>query len=114
MLNINEISLILSTNPFFIGLSVMMMNIGSRFILSDLTQSQIHFFNNKFVKYLIVFCMFFIYTKDFLSSIILSFIFFVTLFGVFNENSRFNIIHPFSQIKKLFMQRLLENAKNDL
>lgn len=84
----------LGQNRYFWGLAMVTMNIGSRFVLGDISQLQERFFMNMVVKKLVMFCMFFIATRDVMTSIILVFFFSVTIFGIFNEKNKFSVVPP--------------------
>lgn len=86
---------ILSQNRSFLGLSTIMINLGSRYIASDLTPTQHYILSSSIVKIFIFFCMAFLATRDFKTSFVLTFSFYLAIYALLNENSQFNIIPKF-------------------
>ena len=82
----------LNQNRVLTGVAMILMNIGSRFVASDLTQLQESMLASKVVKRIILFCMFFVGTRDILISIILTFAFTVFLQVLINEGSKYNLL----------------------
>ena len=54
----------LSENKIFIGLIMIMVNIGARFIIEELSDEQRAFIKNKYVRKVIIFCSVFMATRD--------------------------------------------------
>ena len=88
---INNISNI-GANKFFLGISMLMLNLGSKYLTIDFSKSQEKFFKHSIVRKLTLFSVFFIATRDFTVSTILSLIFIFFTQGIFNENSKYSII----------------------
>lgn len=82
----------LSTDKMFVGLSMILMNVGSRYVVGDLTQAQQQLLTSEAVKQLIVFCMFFVPTRDVLVSMMLTFAFFFVTKNLLNEKANYNIL----------------------
>lgn len=83
---------ILNTNKLFWGFAMLTMNIGSRFVIGDITKLQEKFVSHFIVKKFVLFCMFFIATRDVVLSLFMAFIFTLTLQGILNDRCRYNII----------------------
>ena len=91
--NINmDILTSIAANKLFVGISIFIMNIGSRFVIMEVGKTHEKLLSNDLVKKLVLFCMFFVATRDIMTSIILTFAFIVLMQGLLNENSRFNIL----------------------
>ena len=84
--------LTLNQNKIFIGISMLLLNLGSRFLIEELSESQEDLFNNKVFRRIVLFSVIFIATKDIQTSFILTAAFIVFVQGLFNENSKYCIM----------------------
>ena len=62
----------LNVNKYFIGISMIIVNIGARFIIDELDDDTRQYVSNKFVRKLFIFCAFFMATRDILTAFILT------------------------------------------
>ena len=85
----------LSSSKTFFSVAMLVTNLGSRFVIMDLNKTHEKLFTNDVIRKVVVFCMFFVGTRDIMTSIILTFAFMVFIDGLLNEKSRFNIIPGF-------------------
>lgn len=69
----------LNENKYFIGISMIVVNIGARFIIDELDDDTRQYVSNKFVRKLFIFCAFFMATRDILTSIILTIVFVIII-----------------------------------
>lgn len=83
---------LIATNKIFIGVAILIMNMGSRFVIMDIGRMHEKLLSNEIFKKVVIFCMFFVATRDIMTSVILTFAFIVLLDGLLNEKSRFNLI----------------------
>ena len=84
MLDLKEIS----TNKYFFGVIMIIINFGSRFIIEELTPNQINFLrSNKIVRRIIIFSIFFMATRDILASCILTIIFIILITSIFKDGN---------------------------
>tara|TARA_B110001469_G_C9647389_1_gene327995 strand:- start:299 stop:667 length:369 start_codon:yes stop_codon:yes gene_type:complete len=80
------------TNKYFIGIFMIIINIGSRFIIEELSPEQRKWINNNhIVRRLFVFCILFIATKDLIASIILTILFIFIIGHLFNTSTNIDI-----------------------
>ena len=79
------------SNKYTIGILMILINIGSRFIIDELTPNQKKFINKKYIRRIFIFCIFLMATKDILASITLTFIFIIFISELFITNNE-NII----------------------
>lgn len=87
----------IGSNKFLLGISMLMLNLGSKYLTIEISKTQEQFFKHSIVRKLTLFSIFFIATRDLIVSIILSSIFILFTQGIFNENSKYSIIkHSFS------------------
>lgn len=54
----------LSENKIFVGLIMIMVNIGARFIIEELSDEQRAFIKNKYFRKVVIFCSVFMATRD--------------------------------------------------
>ena len=82
----------LNKNKIFIGVSMLLLNLGSRFLIEELSETQEDLFNNKVFRRIVLFCVIFIATKDITTSFLLTGAFIVFVQGLFNEDSKYCIM----------------------
>lgn len=86
----NPIDTILSafnTNPYFIGIMMLFLNLGGRFLIMEVSKEQERFFQNPWVRRLLIFTVLFVATRNVLVAAVLT-LFVVLIIGfLFNENS---------------------------
>ena len=90
MIDFNEFNL--NENKYFIGIMMILVNIGSRFIISELSDEHKKFINNKNLRRLFIFGVFFMATRDVSVSLLLTLMFVLFITELFNENSDFSLI----------------------
>ena len=76
--NINE-------NKYLIGLMMITVTVGGRFIIGELNEKQKKNINNKTLRRLFVFGVFFMATRDIVTSIILTIVFVLTISELLND-----------------------------
>ena len=87
-----NLSKMTNESKFFMGITMLMFNFGSKYISIDLSNSQEAIMKSKIIRRLTLFCMFFVATKDLYTSLILTAVFTVLAFGIFNEKSKLCIL----------------------
>ena len=100
MFNIDDFDL--NENKYFIGIMMILVNIGSRFIISELSDEHKKLINNKILRRIFIFGVFFMATRDFSVSLLLTIMFVFFISELFNENSDFSLI-----------EKKEKNEKND-
>ena len=86
-----------NTNPYFIGITMLLLNLGGRFLAMEVTKEQEKFFQHTWVRALLVFVVVFVATRNVLVAFWLSLIVIILLRFLFNENST---MYLFSKEKK--------------
>ena len=61
----------MNDNKYMIGLTMIMLNIGARFIIDELDDDLRKMISNKFIRRVFIFCSFFMATKDCLQQLFL-------------------------------------------
>ena len=89
----------LNNSKFFAGIIMLMLNIGSKFIILELSETQQAYLHNNIAKQLLIFSIAWIGTRDIYISLIITAVFTVLTGFLFNENSKFCILPE--KLKKL-------------
>lgn len=112
---VSGVSVFLSTNSLFIGFCSLMVNLGSRYIIGDITKTQEYLLKHPIVKCIILFCMIFLVTRDVRTSIVIICAFYLTTYALLNEKSQFSIIPNFikNQINNLEQNNLKMRTVQD-
>jgi putative Mn2+ efflux pump MntP len=76
----------ISENKYFLGIIMITINIGARFIIEELSPNQKKYINTTFFRRIIIFCAFFMATRDILSAITLTIIFILFIGELFSNN----------------------------
>ena len=91
-MNINTSSDGMFENKYMIGLIMVVVNLGARFIVNELDEKQKKLINSKYLRRLLIFLVIYIATKDIGISIVLTVVVVMFLFEFFNENSEFSLL----------------------
>ncbi len=94
---LNPIEILISsfnTNPYFIGLMMLFMNLGGRFLAMEVTKGQEKFFQNPWVRRLLIFTVIFIATRNIFVAFWLSLVVILVVGMLFNENSALFVLAP--------------------
>ena len=75
-----------NANKYILGLAIIIVNIGSRFLLDELTPKQKKFINRPIIRRLTIFCIFYMTTRDCIASIILTALFILITTNIYNED----------------------------
>lgn len=77
----------INTNPYFIGLMMLLLNLGGRFLGMEISKEQEKVFQNPWVRRALVFTVLFVATRNvFVAAIMTVFVLLIISF-LFNENS---------------------------
>lgn len=76
-----------NTNPYFIGLMMLFLNLGGRFLMMEVTKEQEQFFQNPWVRRFLIFVVLFVATRSLMIAFWLSIVAILILGYLFNENS---------------------------
>jgi hypothetical protein len=83
----------LNNSKYFAGIAMLVLNIGTKYISIELSDSQEELLKHTLVRRLGLFTIFWIGTKDILVSLILTTIFIIFVSNIFNENSPYCILN---------------------
>ena len=73
----------INENKYIIGLTMIMLNIGARFIIDELDDDLRKIISNTVVRRVVIFCSFFMATRDLFTAIVLTIIFVILINEVF-------------------------------
>jgi hypothetical protein len=73
----------INENKYMIGITMIMLNIGARFIIDELDDDLRKIISNTIVRRVVIFCSFFMATKDLFTAIVLTIIFVIMINEVF-------------------------------
>ena len=73
----------INENKYMIGITMIMLNIGARFIIDELDDDLRKMISNKIVRRVFIFCSFFMATKDLFTAIVLTIIFVIFINEIF-------------------------------
>ena len=113
-MNINIASDSFLENKYIIGIVMIIVNIGARFIVNELDDSQKSIVNSKYLRRILIFCVILLATRDLTSSIVLTIIVIFFIFELFNENSEFSLIPKNENNKTKEKNNLDKNQKIDM
>tara|TARA_B110000977_G_scaffold196623_1_gene277356 strand:- start:650 stop:1045 length:396 start_codon:yes stop_codon:yes gene_type:complete len=82
----------LDNNKLLAGISIVMLNIGSRYLVLDISDSTKELLQLSIIRRVTLFCIFYLGTRSFKMSILLTAGFIVISAGLFNEKSMFCIL----------------------
>jgi len=81
--NIQDSFSCINENKYIIGLTMIMLNIGARFIIDELDDDLRKTISNTIVRRVVIFCSFFMATKDLFTAVVLTIIFVILINEVF-------------------------------
>ena len=110
----------LSNSKLFSGVLMLLTNIGSKYLVLDMpTNVEKLFSSYSILRYLVIFAIFFMATRDIKISIVLSLLFFIVVYFFINEKSTFcfmkdgNIKNKITKEEYMKAQELINKYNND-
>ena len=82
----------LNNDKFFLGICMIIFNLGSKYLVIDLSKSHEAILKHTIARRITLFAIFFVATRDLFTSLILTAVFIVLALNLFNEQSKFNIM----------------------
>jgi hypothetical protein len=89
-----------NTNPYFIGLMMLIMNLGGRFLAMEVTKGQEKFFQDPWVRRLLIFIVIFIATRNLFVAFWLGLAVILVMSILLNETNPFYIGGPIGKKKE--------------
>lgn len=81
-----------NTSRLFAGIMMLVLNIGSRFVMEDISKTHAEWFNNELLRQLVIFAICFVATRDVVVSLLLTSAFIIFTFGLFSIKSPMSIV----------------------
>lgn len=102
----DSVIMMLNQNRVVWGVSMLLLNIGSRYVIADLGKSHEYILSNQVVKKLVVMSMFFVATRDVLTSFLLTVAYVLIVDGILHEKRPYcllpkKIIHNVTAVKNV-------------
>jgi len=101
----------LNSSKILVGVAMIIFNIGSKFLIIDISKSQQQFFKNIIIRRLTLFCIFFVATRDIVISFILTATFIILAFNIFNEDSKFSVLSKNTFYDNIYTKEEYEMSK---
>ena len=79
-------------NKYIIGIIMVVINLGARFIVNELNEEQKKWINSKYLRRILIFLVIFMATRDIVISIILTIVVVMVIFEFFNEDSEYSLV----------------------
>lgn len=89
---INKINYYLDDNKYLLGIGLLLLNIGSKYLMIDIDKGTKSILKLKIIRRLTLFSIFYVGTRDIIFSFLLTAAFVVITEGLFNENSKYCIL----------------------
>lgn len=83
---------ILNNNKIIWGITMLLLNMGSKYVMADLGKIHERVLTNEIAKKIIIFSMFFVATRDLLVAFILSVFYVLIIDGVLHEKRNFTFV----------------------
>jgi hypothetical protein len=90
----------LNSNPYFIGSMMLLLNLGGRHLATGLTPEQDKFFQQPWFRRLLIFVVFFIGTRNLISSFFMTVVVILLIGYLFNDTSALYLFKPSIKEKK--------------
>lgn len=89
---LSQTLMILSTNPYIIGIFILLLNLGGRFLALELTKQQEEFLKSAWIRPVIFFAVIYVATRNLAAAFWMTLVLFFVLWVATNENSAFCMI----------------------
>jgi hypothetical protein len=90
----------LNSNPYFIGSMMILLNLGGRHLVSGLTPEQDKFFQQPWFRRILIFVVFFVGTRNALSSLFMAIVINLLIGFLLNDQSDMYLLKPNVKEKK--------------
>ena len=97
----------LNENKYLLGLMMITVTVGGRFIIGELNEEQKKSINNKTLRRLFIFGVLFMATRDLVTALILTIIFILTISELFNDEEQ-------EKKEDVNVNQVIENIQNEL
>ena len=84
----------INTNPYFIGLMMLLLNLGGRFLGMEMSKEQEKFFQHPWIRRCLIFTVLFVATRNIIVALIMTVFVVLIMTVLLNENSTFYLGMP--------------------
>lgn len=102
---------LLNNNRFIAGVAMILMNMGSRYLVTDVTEFQDHVMKSRAFKQTVLYCIFFVATRDLLTASMLWFAYNFIVNVLFNERQKYSITRFLSPKFSSSVYALMKNPR---
>jgi len=103
----------LNDSKFFAGIVMLIMNIGSKYAVVELSHTQESYLKYSLGRQLLIFSILWVGTRDIFSSLVLTVIFILFVDYLFNENSRYCIIpEKYKELREELGEKVTQQEVN--
>jgi hypothetical protein len=103
----------LNDSKFFAGIVMLIMNIGSKYAVVELSHTQESYLKYSLGRQLLIFSILWVGTRDIFISLVLTAIFIVLVDYLFNENSRYCIIpEKYKELREELGEKVTQQEVN--
>jgi len=104
----------LNDSKFFAGIVMLIMNIGSKYAVVELSHTQESYLKYNLGRQLLIFSILWVGTRDIFSSLILTAVFILLVDYLFNENSRYCIIpEKYKELRQELGEKVTQQEVNE-
>ena len=104
----------LNDSKFFAGIVMLIMNIGSKYAIIELSHTQESYLKYTLGRLLLIFSILWIGTRDIFISLILTAVFVVLVDYLFNENSKYCIIpQKYKELREELGEKVTQQQVNE-
>jgi uncharacterized membrane protein (DUF485 family) len=101
----------LNNSKYFAGIMMILLNLISKYISLELSETQEEFLNNIIIRRIAIFTIVFVATKDIVISFIITACFIIIVSGLFNEESKYCLIRKKNRKSRVISKLDVEKAK---
>ena len=101
----------LNNSKFFAAITMLVLNVGTKYLALDISESQEEFLKHILVRRFALFTVFFIATRDVVFSLILTGLFIIFVGNIFNENSKFSVLKKKKKQLKISEEDYIKSLK---
>jgi hypothetical protein len=102
---INDFVKPVNDNKFLLAIVMMFLNISSKYIDFGFSKTQEHALRNGIAREILIFCVLFVGTRDIVISATLTFLFFISIEYLFNEDSKYCVCpQHFNSMRQVMQQ----------
>tara|TARA_B100001093_G_scaffold125448_1_gene117991 strand:- start:1593 stop:1967 length:375 start_codon:yes stop_codon:yes gene_type:complete len=88
----NDVTLSINNNKYFYAVTMILLNMGAKYIEMDLAESHRQFLSSKVLRRIIIFTVSFVATRDIIASLIITASFVIIVLNLFNEKSNYCVL----------------------